>query len=316
MGRRVSERTIRAAGGVLWRNAVDADGPAAIEVAIIHRPRYDDWSLPKGKLAFGESEVDGAIREVLEETGYHVRLGRSLGETRYMKVDSGVGRQKVVRWWAMEAASGGFGPTREVDALRWLTLGDAHDAMTRDMDRDVLDRFVRGSSTGRMVLLVRNGSATSRSAWQSEDRLRPLDPCGWAQADELVRLLAHFDPSDIRAADVVRCLQTVQPLASSLGLPVIEEPLLSEEGFASDEAGAASVVRTAGDVHGCVVLSSQGDVIPSLLARLSSEDDVDLVEPPAARKASVWALELQGDRLVSAEYFAPPDPPECSQTAS
>ena len=89
MGWRVSERTIRAAGGVLWRNAADADGPAAIEVAIIHRPRYDDWSLPKGKLASGESEVDGAIREVLEETGYHVRLGRSLGETRYMKVDSG-----------------------------------------------------------------------------------------------------------------------------------------------------------------------------------------------------------------------------------
>ena len=116
-------------------------------------------------------------------------------------------------------ATAGHSPTREVDQLRWLTLGDAHDAMTRDMDRDVLDRFVRGSSTGRMVLLVRNGSATSRSAWQSEDRLRPLDPCGWAQADELVRLLAHFDPSDIRAADVVRCLQTVQPLASSLGLP-------------------------------------------------------------------------------------------------
>jgi 8-oxo-dGTP diphosphatase len=316
MGWRVSERTIRAAGGVLWRNAANADGPAAIEVAIIHRPRYDDWSLPKGKLASGESEVDGAIREVLEETGYHVRLGRSLGETRYMKVDSGVGRQKVVRWWAMEAAAGGFGPTREVDDLRWLTLGEAHDALTRDMDRDVLDRFVRGSSTGRMVLLVRNGSATSRSAWPGEDRLRPLDPCGWAQADDLVRLLAHFDPSDIRAADVVRCQQTVQPLAASLGLSVIEEPLLSEQGFASDEAGAASVVRAAGDVHGCVVLSSQGEVIPSLVARLSAEDDVDLMEPPAARKASVWALELQGDRLVSAEYFAPPDPPECSQPAS
>ena len=247
MGRRVSEGTIRAAGGVLWRTAADADGPAAIEVAIIHRPRYDDWSLPKGKLAAGEREVDGAIREVLEETGYHVRLGRSLGETRYLKVDSAVGRQKVVRWWAMEAASGGFGPTREVDELRWLTLGEAHDLMTRDMDRDVLDRFVRGSSTGRMVLLVRNGSATSRNAWEGDDRLRPLDPCGWAQADELVRLLAHFDPSDIRAADVVRCQQTVQPLASALGLPVTEEPLLAEDGFASDEAAAATVVRTAGD---------------------------------------------------------------------
>ena len=312
----MSEGTIRAAGGVVWRNAVDADGPAAIEVAIIHRQRYDDWSLPKGKLAAGEREVDGAIREVLEETGYHVRLGRSLGETRYQKVDSGVTRQKVVRWWAMEAAAGGFGPTREVDELRWLTLGEAHDLLTRDMDRDVLDRFVRGSSTGRMVLLVRNGSAVSRNGWEGDDRLRPLDACGWAQADELVRLLAHFDPTDIRAADVVRCQQTVQPLAASLGLPVSEEPLLAEDGYATDKDAAATVVRTAGDVHGCVVLSSQGDVIAGLVGHLSEEDDIDLAVTPAARKASVWALELQGDRLVSAEYFPPPEAAECSQAAS
>ncbi len=312
----MSEGTIRAAGGVLWRNAADADGPAAIEVAVIHRQRYDDWSLPKGKLAAGEREVDGAIREVLEETGYHVRLGRSLGETRYLKVDSGVARQKVVRWWAMEAASGGFGPTREVDELRWLTLGEAHDALTRDLDRDVLDRFVRGSAAGRMVLLVRNGSAVSRNTWEGDDRQRPLDDCGWAQADELVRLLAHFDPTDIRTADVVRCQQTVQPLASALGLPVTQEPLLAEEAFAADEGAAATVIRTAGDIHGCVVLSSQGDVIANLVGRLSEEDDVDLAESPAARKASVWALELQGDRLVSAEYFPPPDAPECGQAAS
>jgi 8-oxo-(d)GTP phosphatase len=312
----VTEGTIRAAGGVVWRNATDANGPAAIEVAIIHRQRYDDWSLPKGKLAAGERDVDGAIREVLEETGYHVRLGRSLGETRYLKVDSGVARQKVVRWWAMEAASGGFGPNREVDQLRWLTLGEAHDALTRDMDRDVLERFVRGSATGRMVLLVRNGSAVSRTTWEGDDRLRPLDGCGWAQADELVRLLAHFDPTDIRAADVIRCQQTVQPLASSLGIAVMEEPILSEEGFAGDPSAAATLIRTAGDAHGCVVLASQGDVIPSLVAGLSAEDDVDLPEPLVARKASVWALELQGQHLVSAEYFPPPDTPECSQPTS
>ena len=312
----MSEGTIRAAGGVVWRNAADADGPAAIEVAVIHRQRYDDWSLPKGKLAAGERDVDGAIREVLEETGYHVRLGRSLGETRYLKVDSGVGRQKVVRWWAMEAAAGGFGATREVDELRWLTLGDAHDILTRDLDRQVLDRFVRGSATGRMVLLVRNGSATSRSDWTGDDRQRPLDACGWAQADELVRLLAHFDPTDIRSADVLRCHQTVQPLASSLGLPVTEEPLLSEAGFAEDQAAVATMVRTGGDPHGCIVLASQGEVIPSLVDRLSEEDDIDLVVSPDAPKASVWALELQGDRLVSAEYFPPPDAPECSPAAS
>ena len=79
-----------------------------------------------------------------------------------------------------------------------------------------------------------------------------LDTCGWAQADELVRLLAHFDPTDIRAADATRCQQTVQPLASSPGLPVVDEPLLSEDRFADEEAAAATVVRTVGDLHACV----------------------------------------------------------------
>ena len=95
-----------------------------------------------------------------------------------------------------------------------------------------------------------------------------------------------------------------------------EEPLLAEDAYVADEAAVATVVRSAGEVHGCVVLSSQGDVIASLVGRLSREDDVDLVEAPVARKASVWALELQGDRLVSAEYFPPPDAPECGQAAS
>ena len=85
-----------------------------------------------------------------------------------------------------------------------------------------------------------------------------------------------------------------------------EEPLLSADGFAADQAAAATLVRSAGDAHGCVVLSSQGEVIASLVDRLSEEDDVDLAEAPAARKASVWALELQGDRLVSAEYSRRP----------
>src|SRR5690349_18691345 len=93
--------TIRAAGGVLWREGTDGGPEPGVEVAVIHRPRYDDWSLPKGKLAGAESEVDGAIREVLEETGFHVRLGRALGESRYLKEQGGILRPKVVRWWAM-----------------------------------------------------------------------------------------------------------------------------------------------------------------------------------------------------------------------
>jgi phosphohistidine phosphatase SixA/ADP-ribose pyrophosphatase YjhB (NUDIX family) len=303
----MSTGAIRAAGGVLWRSAGGAPGEEQIEVAVIHRPRYDDWSLPKGKLATGESEVDGAIREVLEETGFHVRLGRSLGETRYIKEQDGWTRPKVVRWWAMEAMAGAFVATREVDQLRWLTLADAQDLLTREHDREVLERFVRGPAPTRAVLLVRHASAGSRGSWDRDDRLRPLDDRGWQQAEGLVRLLAHFDPTEIMSADYVRCEQTVEPLSESLGLPIRSEPIVSESGYPGHEEAAVQLLRSVGGPHSTSVICSQGDVIPDLLSRLAAEDGVDLPEPLVPRKAGTWALTFQDDRLVSGEPFAPPD---------
>jgi phosphohistidine phosphatase SixA/ADP-ribose pyrophosphatase YjhB (NUDIX family) len=302
----VNNATIRAAGGVLWRATAEASPEAAIEVALIHRPRYADWTLPKGKLASGESEVDGAIREVLEETGYHVRLGRPLGETRYMKSQDGYERPKVVRWWAMEAAAGAFSPTREVDELRWMTMAEAHQLLSRAEDRELLERFVRGPAPTRIVLLVRHASAGSRATWQGDDRLRPLDDCGRLQADELVRLLAHFDPSLILSADFARCRQTVEPLAASLGLPIREVAELGELGYPGHEGTAARLVRTVGGTHDTVVICSQGEVIPDLLERLAGEDDIDLPSPLVTKKGGTWALTFREDRLAGGESFPPP----------
>lgn len=306
---------IRAAGGILWRSP-DASDNGSTEVAIVHRPRYNDWSLPKGKLAPGESEVDGAIREVLEETGFHVRLGRPLGKTRYLKEQDRVVRNKVVRWWAMEAMSGAFVPTREVDELRWVSPDQARGMLTRPTDRDLLERFVAGPAASRMVLLVRHASAGSRGAWESDDRTRPLDDCGWAQSEALVRFLAHFDPTEILAADFVRCVQTVEPLADAMVIPIRPEPILSETGYPGREDEAVALLRTIGAPHGATVVCSQGDVIPDLLDRLAAADGIDL---PAAsnRKASTWSLAFNGPRLVSTEYFPPPQMAECGdQTAS
>jgi 8-oxo-dGTP diphosphatase len=133
--------SIRAAGGVLWRSTGPGSGEE-IEIAVVHRPRYDDWSLPKGKLAQGESELDAAVREVLEETGFHVRVGEPLGTTRYRRLVNGVDRPKVVRWWAMEATSGEFTPNAEVDALRWIPLESASDILSTASDLTTLRRFV------------------------------------------------------------------------------------------------------------------------------------------------------------------------------
>jgi 8-oxo-dGTP diphosphatase len=127
---------VRAAGGVLWRDATDG----GVEVALVHRPRYDDWSLPKGKLDPHETETAGALREVEEETGCRALLGADLDEVRYPLRD---GREKVVRYYAMRALDGAFVPGREVDELRWVAPPQAVVLLTYDYDRQVLDRFLR-----------------------------------------------------------------------------------------------------------------------------------------------------------------------------
>jgi 8-oxo-(d)GTP phosphatase len=303
----MSERPIRAAGGVLWRSAgTDASGEPKVEVAVIHRPRYDDWTFPKGKLAPGESEIEGAVREVWEETGFRVRVGRALGEIRYTKKTNWGPRPKVVRYWAMHADRGRFLPNNEVDEIRWMPLDAAAALLTYGRDRQVLEKFVRGPALVRTVLLVRHGSAGSRSEWVGDDRVRPLDERGRAQAEGLVRLLSRFEVSEILSADFARCVQTVEPLADSVGLVVKEEPLLSELGYPGREAAAVDVVRGLGSPDAATVVCSQGDVIPDMLERLASEDHVDLPDDVPYKKASTWVLSFDGYRLFGAEYVPPP----------
>lgn len=304
---------IRAAGGVVWRRVDGVDGESGVEVAVIHRPRYDDWSLPKGKVSARESDLEGAVREVLEETGFHVRVGRGLGETRYVKSDGSGMRQKVVRWWAMQAEEGIFSATREVDELRWLSLAEAADQMTRETDREVLERFARGAAPTRTVLLVRHGLAGSSAAWTGDDRERPLDTCGIEQADELVRLLSRYEVGSILSADILRCTATVRPLADALGLEVQAEPLLSQVGYPGREGEAVALLRRLGDAEHDAVACGQGEVIPDLVDRLATADNYLISRPVQSRKGSTWALTIDADgRLVAADYLEPPRPPACT----
>ncbi|MGI8575012.1 MAG: NUDIX hydrolase [Egibacteraceae bacterium] len=130
-------QTVRAAGAVLWRCGDDG-----LELAVIHRPKYDDWSLPKGKLDPGETEVEAAVREVQEETGYTGELGGDLGEVSYVHERRGEARDKRVRYWSMRAGEGRFVPGDEVDLLEWLAPEDALDKLSYDRDRDVAQRFL------------------------------------------------------------------------------------------------------------------------------------------------------------------------------
>jgi 8-oxo-dGTP pyrophosphatase MutT (NUDIX family)/broad specificity phosphatase PhoE len=298
-------RPIQAAGGVVWRLAADENG-TNVEVAIIHRPRYDDWSIPKGKLAPGESLLEGAVREVHEETGYRVQVGRPLGEIRYLKKSGGGAREKVVHYWAMRAIGGQFSPGPEVDELRWLPLDQARELVTRATDREVLERFSRRPAGTGSVLLVRHGTAGSRSKWEADDALRPLDDEGQEQAEELVRLLSRFGVEEIISADYVRCVETVQPLSEAIGVAVKEEPLLSERGFPGHEDEAVELIRGLGRPGGAVVACSQRQVIPTLVERLAADDEVELDGDLSVKKGGVWALSFYDHKLVGAEAFPPP----------
>jgi 8-oxo-dGTP pyrophosphatase MutT (NUDIX family) len=121
---------VKASGGVVWRR-----GPRGPEVALVHRPKYDDWSFPKGKLAPGERWEDAALREVEEELGLRCRLGHELPSTSYTDPK---GRAKVVRYWLMEPVDGAFAPSREVDEMRWVPAADAQRLLTYPHDRELL----------------------------------------------------------------------------------------------------------------------------------------------------------------------------------
>jgi 8-oxo-dGTP diphosphatase len=290
-----ANREILAGGAVLWRPA-----GAEVEVGLVHRPRYDDWSLPKGKLEPRESTRVAAWREVAEETGARVALGRFLGRTRY-RVGS---ERKVVEYFAARFRSGSFEPSDEVDEMRWLPLSAAADLLSYDHDRTVLSAFTSLPADLTTLLLVRHAKAGSRAEWPDADESRPLSHNGQKQVEPIRLMGTVYGADRVYSAPLVRCVRTVQPVADDLGVKVREEELLAEKAYA-EEASVRRLVEIATE-GGVPVVCSQGGVIPDLLSRLAAASGLSLDKRVAAKKGSVWALFFDGSRLVAADYLEVP----------
>src|SRR6266516_6642511 len=216
---------IRAAGALLWR-----PGEQGPEVALIHRPRYDDWSFPKGKALPGEHVLSTAVREVREETGVKIALGRRLSTAHYLSD----GKPKRVEYWAARPADAdspgdpsdpagpaSFVPNEEVDQLAWLPLTAAGDRLSYPHDNEVLSEFASAPAATRAIIMIRHASARNKQAWQNaghpDDLTRPLTPLGQVQAKLLGQILSCFGPARVVSSPAKRCLATVEPYSALIG---------------------------------------------------------------------------------------------------
>jgi 8-oxo-dGTP diphosphatase len=225
-----------AAGVLCWRRR-DGD----LEVLLVHRPGYDDWSWPKGKPERRESLAECAVREAAEETGVVAVLGRPLPPVRYVLPD---GQVKEVSYWAARVAGRGR-PTakrREVDAVEWVRLDVAAQRLTHANDAGPLGTLTDFAADGLLAtaatLIVRHASARPRDSWARADGERPLVASGKRQAMALATLLQCWRPDYVLSSPWRRCLQTMDPYSTVAGVRVRTKGGLTEDGFRRSPAKA------------------------------------------------------------------------------
>ncbi len=280
---------IRAAGGVVWRVR-----NGRVEVALVHRPRYDDWSLPKGKLHDGESELAAAVREVHEELGSRVAVSRFIRTVRY---HAGPAR-KTTSYWVMRRLDGEFERNDEVDEVDWLRPRAARERLSYQVERSVMADFDAIPIPDSAIVLVRHAKAGKRSQWHGEDCKRPLDAVGRAQALRLVPFLSSFGIERVVSAEPVRCVQTVQPFADGAGLDVVIDPVFGDHSFAAAPWSAETALLALAKPGRVSLVSSQGDTIPALVDRVTRG-----VRPTDTKKGAAWVLSLVDGTVVSADYY-------------
>lgn len=305
-----SGKTVLAAGAVMYRLTDAGD----IEVAVVHRPRYDDWSLPKGKLDRGEALPVTARRELLEETGHECILGQSLGESNYRLKN---GAFKRVWYWAARETGGEFVASDECDRMDWLSVSDAVERVSYELDQSVLATFRSSVAPHadrlRQVVLIRHARAGDRNDWKGDDARRPLDKKGLLQAEYLAPQLRAFGVTNIVTAEPDRCIQTVAPLAEGLGITPLVDHTIGDIGASKSPKSAVKTLMSfvddgVPDASGTItVLSSQGTAIPLILERLTKGTTMASLDF-STKKSGQWTLSFADGKLVDAGYLPRPLP--------
>ena len=287
---------IEAAGAVVSR------GPAkSPEILLIHRPKYDDWSFPKGKVDPGEHVVSAAVREVAEETGFDVRLSKPLPWQYYSVFPGGREKIKRVQYWSGILIGGddldGFRPNSEVDELRWVSPEKAHKLLTYPHDRRTLDDFLLLHKKTYPLIILRHAKARSRKSWRGNDKKRPLTLIGEYQAEQLVPLLNAYGVTRLVTSDSKRCWATVAPYADVADLEIEHNPGLSEE-----DATPQSVidqVQALMDAKEPAVLCTHRPVLPMVFQASG-------VDAPTLEPGGFLVVHHRKRKVLATEQHAPP----------
>jgi phosphohistidine phosphatase SixA/8-oxo-dGTP pyrophosphatase MutT (NUDIX family) len=288
---------IRAAGALLWRETTER----TIEIALIHRPKYDDWTLPKGKIEEGETALQCAYRELIEETGIAASFTRQLGTVEYEES----GQRKRVIFWAAQCAldASQFIANEEVDQLEWLSPELALSKATHESDQEMIENFLSQSPRTDTLIILRHTKALERGDWDEEDSQRTLDELGFDQAQLLIKHLQPFAIEEIYTSDFTRCVQTVTPLAHSRGLSITQVPSLNEYTFNEDPLRAVSSANALKQDEKNILICSHNPVIPTMLrgilnTKLKNKDLIKL-EPGDA-----WIVHRVQGEIVGLDYLS------------
>lgn len=295
---RPTGRAIPASGALLWRHTKNG----RLKVLLIHRPRYDDWSWPKGKVDAGESLVRTAVREVKEETGLDVAIGRPLPNAQYQVLDNGAGlAMKTVHYWAARVVGGKGLLEHEVDQVAWLDADAAHDRLDYAHDREQLRALVRADQEGRLdtwpLVIVRHATAVPRSDWREDDYQRPLNEEGSRQARALVPILRAYRIKRLISSSSARCVDTLSPYAVRVKQTLRLREDLSEETFEAHPKKATRRLKRVLRKDTPAAICAHGPVIPDLLSLLQSR-----LVPEARDGVAGLALdEAIADKMVKGE---------------
>jgi phosphohistidine phosphatase SixA/8-oxo-dGTP pyrophosphatase MutT (NUDIX family) len=287
--------TVIAAGGVVWR-----ERRGTREVLLVHRPRYDDWSLPKGKLTAHEHVLLAARREIEEETLVQVVLGPPLGVQRYAVRKNGGTAEKLVHYWAaVPVNEGDFEPNDEVDEISWLLVDKARNKLSYPRDVDILDALEHAVPVVATVVVVRHAEAVKRKDWDGKDTVRPLTSSGEAVAKRLADVLAALGADRIISSDAERCVATLTPYAASIDRHIHLWPEISERGYDADPDGLRGLAERVWREGKVTVVCSHRPVLPALCRALG------LKVGKFSTGSFLVAHRLADGRLVHERFGAP-----------